>query len=164
MSRAFVKEPDGDETSGELPELPQSAHPNHVTPAGLAALEARAAALEAERRALLAAGDGLSRRPALARLERELRYVTARIASAIVTQPPECPEAVAFGCLVTVADEAGAERRFRIVGEDEADPGRGKISWVSPLARALDGAQVGDLVTWPKPSGAVELEVLGIGV
>ncbi|MEM7226698.1 MAG: GreA/GreB family elongation factor [Pseudomonadota bacterium] len=162
MSRAFVKEPDGDETAGELPDLPLSPHPNYVTPEGLAALEARRATLEAERRTF--AGDELSRRPALTRLAREQRYIEARLASAILVEAgAEAPEAVGFGCWVTVADEDDVEFRVRIVSEDEADPAHGKVSWVSPLARALEGAEVGDLVTWPKPSGPVELEVLAIG-
>ena len=161
MSRAFVKEPDGDETTGELPELPLSPHPNYVTPEGLAALEARRGALEAERRNF--AGDELARRPVLARLARELRYLESRLTSAILVESPTAPPAaVAFGCWVTVADEDGAERKVRIVGEDEADPENGKVSWISPLAQALDGAEVGDLVIWNKPSGAVELEVVAI--
>ena len=160
MSRAFVKEPDGDEASGELPELPQSPHPNYVTPRGLAALKARRDVLEAERRAI--AADDLAKRPALTRLSRELRYLEARIAAAILVETKQSPSAVAFGCRVTVADEAGAAQTFRIVGEDEADPEQGLISWVSPLARALDGAEIGDLVTWSKPNGAVELEVVAI--
>lgn len=161
MSRAFVKEPDGDETAGELQDLPISPHPNYVTPAGLAQLEARLAALEEERGAH--SGGDFSDQPALTHLAREIRYVEARLATAQVIDPADHPAGtVGFGNLVTVEDEAGGERRFAIVGEDEADPAQGKISWVSPLARALRGAKVGDLVTWQRPSGDVEIEIKDI--
>lgn len=163
MSRAFVKEPDGDETAGELQDLPISPHPNYVTSRGLAELQARLAALEAER-AAHSSGD-FSDQPALAHLGREIRYVEARLATAQVIDPAGHPAGTAgFGNLVTVEDESGAEQRFEIVGEDEADPAQGKLSWVSPLARALSGAEIGDLVTWPRPSGDIEVEITKIEI
>jgi transcription elongation GreA/GreB family factor len=164
VSRAFVKEPDGDETAGELPELPLSPHPNYATPAGLAALERRRAVLEAEQTALADEGESLAAKPARARVARELRYLEARIGSAILVDSADQPaDRVAFGALIRVEDEDGRQRVFRIVGEDEADPERGKVSWVSPLARAARGAEVGDLITWRRPSGDCELEILEIG-
>jgi transcription elongation GreA/GreB family factor len=163
MSGAFVKEPDGDESVGELPDLPLSPHPNYVTPAGLTQLKDRLAAFEAERQAVSAKTDDLASRPALARLGREVRYFEARIASAILMDPAKQPPGqVAFGAIVAVADENDRRREFQIVGEDEADPDHGKVSWVSPLARALRDARVGDLITWRRPSGDTELEVLEI--
>lgn len=69
---------------------------------------------------------------------------------------------IAFGTRVEVVDEQGRRQRWRIVGEDEAEPEAGRISWSSPLARALIGARVGEVVTWPRPSGEVELEVVGL--
>lgn len=164
MSRAFVKEPDGDETAGELADLPLSPHPNYVTPAGLAQLKQRLAGHVAEQAALGAAEDSLVARPHLARIAREARYLEARIGAALLVDPSGQPSnRVAFGARVRVSDEAGAERVFQIVGEDEADPEIGKVSWVSPLARALDDGEVGDLITWRRPSGDLELEILEIG-
>ncbi len=162
MSRAFVKEPDGG-PGDDQPELPQSPHPNYVTEAGLAALEARRQELEAARRDLKADEGDLSKQSHLAQVERELRYVEARRQSAIGVDPAAQPlDEVAFGARVTLEDEHGGAREVAIVGEDEADPPAGKIAWVSPLARALAGAKVGDLVTWSRPVGDLELEVVAI--
>ena len=161
MSRAFTKEPDGDMVADDTPERPRSEHPNHVTPAGLAALEARRAGLAAERAAQAAAG--LQGKPALAHAERELRYFDARIEDAIGVDPATQPAGeVRFGARVTVADEAGRARDFTLVGEDEADAAAGKVSWLSPLARALAGGRIGDLVTWRRPAGDLELEITAI--
>ncbi len=163
MSRAFVKEPDGDETAGELPALPLSSHPNYVTPPGLTALTARQKALQSEHAALTGAGGSFAATPALARLARELRYLEARVGSAIPVDPAAQPaDRVGFGALVRVEDEEGQTREFQIVGEDEADPKQGKVSWVSPLARAAEDGQVGDLITWRRPNGDKELEILSI--
>ena len=164
MSRAFVKEPDADETAGELVDLPLSSHQNFVTPAGLAQLKERLVSFEAERSELAAYEAGaLVAKPALARIEREIRYFEARIASAIPVDAARQPAGkVAFGAVVRVADEQGREREFQIVGEDEADPEQGKVSWVSPLARAACDGEVGDLITWRRPSGDTELEILEI--
>jgi transcription elongation GreA/GreB family factor len=163
MSRAFVKEPDGDETAGALPARPLSPHANYVTPAGLRQLQDPLVALEAERRACADTAGELTSKPTLSRLAREIRYFEARIASAIVVDPSGQPAGrVAFGAAVRLADEAGRPREVRIVGEDEAAPEQGKISWVSPLARALAGAEVGDTITWHRPTGDKELEVLEI--
>ena len=163
MSGAFVKEPDGDESVGELPDLPLSPHPNYVTPVGLTQLKQRLAAFEVERQSIAAKTDDLASRPALARLGREIRYFEARIASAILTDLAQQPSGqVAFGAIVAVADEDDKRHEFHIVGEDEADPDNGKVSWVSPLARALRDAEVGDVITWRRPSGDTELEVLEI--
>lgn len=163
MSHAFVKEPDGDETVGELPDLPISPHPNFVTPAGLATLKQRLLAFEEERDGLLAAGADLVSRPALAHAEREIRYLKARIESAIPVDPAGQPrDRVAFGARVKVVDGDDKEQSFQIVGEDEAEPAKGRVSWVSPLAQALRDGAVGDAITWRRPSGDVDLEILAI--
>ncbi len=159
MSRAFVKEGTGD--LDPLPDLPVSPHPNWVTPAGLAGLRARLAAVQADLARLRARAERLDKLPEAA-AERDIRYLEARLASAILVTPPAAPAEVAFATEATVADEDGRETRWRIVGEDEADPARGWISPQAPLARALLGARVGDTVTWAKPAGTVTLEVLAI--
>jgi transcription elongation GreA/GreB family factor len=138
MSRAFVKEDDA--AVEDLPERPISTAPNLVTPQGLAAIEAEVARLTD---ALTSAGEDRAER---ARIGRDLRYWTARRGSAHVQPPPEDCSIVRFGCTVTLDRDDGRHQVFRIVGEDEADPERGTISYVSPLARALMGKQQGDTV------------------
>jgi transcription elongation GreA/GreB family factor len=163
MSRAFINEDAQSEAQAELPERPQSPHPNYVTPQGLAALERRLADLLAERSALSGDAEAMSQEAALRRIDRDARYVGARIDRAIVVNLGEQPRGeVAFGATVCVRDAAGEGRVYVIVGEDEADAAVGKVSWVSPLAKALLGAQVEDVVTWGRPSGNVDLEVLSI--
>ena len=152
MSRAFTRESDDD--PGVVPERAVSAHPNLVTAAGLAALEAQVRSLEGERSAARSAGDAAQR----ARIERDLRYFAQRLASARVVPPAAAPDRVRFGVQVTVRREGGGEQSFRLVGEDEADAARGLLSWVSPLAQALLGHEPGDVVRFQ--SG--ELEILGL--
>jgi len=161
MSRAFVRE-DAPDATPQLPDLPVSAHPNHVTPAGLAQLHARLAGAQVELARLRARADRLDKLPE-ATAERDIRYLQARIASAILADPASQPQdRVAFGAEVTVRDENGRSTVFAIVGEDEADAARRQIAPHSPLAQTLIGAKVGDLVDWPRPSGAVTLEVTAI--
>lgn len=165
MSRAFVKESDGDQPGDELPERPQSPHPNYVTAAGLKALESQLEKLQKERRELAEASDpALLDREHQKLVERDLRYVQERIDRAQVIDPTTLPQdRVGFGATVDTVDENDEKRRFVIVGEDEADPKLGKISWVSPLARALTGARVGDTVAWTRPAGDLALEIEAIG-
>lgn len=160
MSRAFVKE-DGPDTE-PLPDLPVSAHPNFVTPRGLQALRDRLAATQAELQRLKARADRLDLLPEKA-AERDIRYLEARLASAILVDPATQPQGeVAFATRVTVADEEGRETAYEIVGEDEADAARNRIAPQSPLARALLGARVGDVVEWRRPAGTLALEVIAI--
>ena len=150
MSRAFVKE--SDDAGEPLPELAISPHPNFVTPEGLRLVEARIEKLEAELKAARAADD----KPLLARVRRDLRYWTKRRASARVVEPTAEPDVARFGVTVSLrfADD-GSEARFKIVGEDEADPARGLVSFVSPLAKALLGKKVGDEVRAPERAAEV---------
>lgn len=161
MSRSFVK--DADESVGERqPDIPLSEHPNYVTPQGLAQLRTRLVARRERRDALRAELETLPQQRELAEVERELRWLTQRVDSAIevdVTQQPR--DRVAFGALVTVESEEG-QARYRIVGEDEADVEHGRVSYVSPLAKALLGARVGDEVTWQRPAGDVLIEVIRV--
>lgn len=160
MSRAFVKEGDG--ALDPLPDLPISSHPNYVTPTGLAALQARLRDTQATLTQLKARADRLDKLPEAA-AERDIRYIEARLRSAILIDPASQPlTEVAFGLIVTVADEHGTEHRFQITGEDEADASAGRITPQSPLARALLGAVPGDTVRWKKPSGTTELDILTI--
>ncbi len=160
MSRAFVKE-DGPDTT-PLPDLPISPHPNYVTPRGLAALRDRLATAQAELARLKARAERLDTLPERA-AERDIRYLEARLRSAIVVDPSDQPkDEVAFGARVTVIDEEDAETTYEIVGEDEADATAGRIAPQSPLARALTGARVGDAVEWTRPAGTVTLEIIRI--
>lgn len=160
MSRAFVKEGTGE--LEPLPDLPISPHPNYVTPRGLADLKARLLARQADLAALKARAERLDRLPEAA-AERDIRYLEARLRSAILVEAATRPVTeVQFGTRVRIEME-GAERVFEIVGEDEADADQGRIAPQSPLARALIGAEVGDTVMWRRPSGALELEILDIG-
>ncbi len=138
MSRAFVKEME--DAAEELPDRPVSPHPNYVTANGLAAIEAEGARLHAE---LAEVGDDRAQR---LHLERDLRYWQARRTSAEVIPPPEDNETVRFGATVTISRDDGREQTWTIVGEDEADPTRGTLPYVAPLAHALIGKSVGDTV------------------
>ena len=108
-------------------------------------------------------GDDLVNKLPLSQIGREIRYYEARIKQAIPVDPDQQPPGeVAFGAEVTVEDEDGEAKTRRIVGEDEADPAEGKVSWISPLAKALIDARAGDLVIWERPTGEVELEIISI--
>jgi len=144
MSVAFTREEDLEAQAADLPDRPISPHPNLVTPEGLAAIEAALAEAHAAYGTAQAKDDVSADRTAMARATRDLRYWSARRASAQLVHPPETTDSVAFGSTVTVEREDGRVQRFRIVGEDEADPKEGRISYVSPLARALSGKAVGE--------------------
>ncbi|MGX2029430.1 GreA/GreB family elongation factor [Methylocaldum gracile] len=162
MSRAFVKEPDGEQLGDDLPERPRSSYTNYVTPQGLAQLQRRVRELSAQKEALIG-NDDLGARQQLKQVERDLHYYEERVQSAVVVQPEaQSDDKVRFGSTVDVLDSDGQTLRFTIVGEDEADASHEKISWMSPLARALLEAQVGDVVTWKRPVGDKELEVVAI--
>ena len=163
MSRAFVKE--SDETEEPLPPRRISEHPNLVTPNGLEQLKDELGRLTARRAEALALGDDPAAREGLRHLDRDLVYVNARLASAELVDPAAQPkDQVAFGAFVTVREaadgaEPAASRTYVIVGEDEAEAESGKVSYVSPLARALNGARVGQSVVWKRPKGDLVLTV-----
>jgi len=162
MSRAFVKEPDEGAPVEGLPERQISDHPNYVTPAGLRQLEDKVGELETRRLALLDGEDDLAREQ-LVYVDRDLRYYTARLESAVPVAMNRQPRRkVAFGAAVSVSQNGGESRTFTIVGEDEADLKVGKISYVSPLAEALIDARVGKTVLWRRPAGNIELTVEAI--
>lgn len=162
MSRAFVKEDDAG-TPEEKVDLPISEHPNFVTPAGLQMLKDKVRQYEAERAELKEHDTELASQSHLPRVEQEVRYWEERLRTAILIDLAKQPrDKVAFGAVVTVEDDDGKKHDYQIVGEDEAEPQNGKVSYVSPLARALDGAEIGDLITWKRPAGDQELEVTAI--
>ena len=178
MNKAFVKESDGDdeEDAEAAPALPAGTR-NYMTTAGYRKLRDELGNLvRVERPNLVQVvawaasngdrsenGDYIYGKKRLREIDRRIRYLTKRIESAVVVDPgaQENVEQVFFGAWVTVADDAG-EFRYQIVGVDEADVGRGLISWLSPLARALMKARSGDLVRFQSPAGLRELEVVAI--
>lgn len=162
MSRAFVKDHE-DDADDALPELPISDHPNYVTPHGIALLRERLATAHARHDALKTAGnDALAEQRELSSLERELRWLNARVANAIEVDLSRQPrDRVAFGAIVTVEGDEG-QHRWQIVGEDEADAEHSLVSYISPLAQALLGARVGDEVRWHRPAGDTTIEVVKI--
>ena len=154
MSRAFVKEPDGPEAFDELPEKLVSEHRNLVTARGLELIEAEVECLSTQHAAAQAAND----RAAIARAQRDLRYWAQRRSTAEVIAPPGDAKTVQFGSTVTLIRDDSRQQKFRITGEDEADPAKGSISYVSPLAQALLGKVVGDTVA----AGTGEAEIVAI--
>jgi transcription elongation GreA/GreB family factor len=139
MSRAFVKDREDVE---DLPDRPISDLPNDVTQEGFDHIEQALAAAHAAQAAAQEAGD----RDALAGARRDVRYWSARRATAVVAPEPADNSVVRFGHTVTIVRGDDRQQTFRIVGEDEADPARGTISHASPLARALFGKGVGDTI------------------
>ena len=158
MAVAFTREEDYESQAADLPDRPISPHPNLVTATGLAAIEAQLAAARAAYGAAQTQGGVSTDRTAMARATRDLRYWSARRASAQLTEPEIMGQAVQFGRTVTFERGDGRRQTFRIVGEDEADPGQGSISYVSPLASALLGKTVGDVAL----VNGQEVDVVGV--
>ncbi len=159
LAVAFTKE-ESFETASEtlLPDRPVSPHPNLVTEAGLKALELQ---LQQAREAYDAASiieDVNERRRQTANPLRDLRYLAARLRTAQLVPYPTSSDTVTFGNTVTFRRDDARVQTYRIVGEDEADPKAGSISYVSPVARLLMGKAVGDVVE----AGGQELEIIAI--
>jgi transcription elongation GreA/GreB family factor len=153
MSKAFTKEPEGGDVYDDLPDRPISSH-NLVTPRGLELIEAALAELHAAHAEAHEADD----KPLLAKINRDLRYWTSRRATAQVVEPPEDATEVHFGSEVTLEREDGRRQTYKIVGEDEADPNSGTLSYVSPVAQAIIGKPVGETVQ----AGATEATIVEI--
>ena len=147
MSVAFTKE-ESAETASEtqLPDRPISPHPNLVTSAGLHALERQLQQAQAAYEAAQTIDDLNERRRQGSAPLRDARYFAARVRTAQVVPKPSSIDAVSFGSIVTFSRADGRIQTYRIVGEDEADPKAGTISYVSPVARALMGKGPGDVV------------------
>jgi transcription elongation GreA/GreB family factor len=159
LSVAFTKE-ESAETASEtlLPDRPISPHPNLVTATGLKALTRQ---LEEAREAYDAAQktEDINERRRLSAIPlRDIRYFSERVRTAQVVPDPPSSDVVAFGSTVTFGRADGRVQTYRIVGEDEADPKTGSISFASPVARSLIGQAVGDVVG----SGNQELEIVAI--
>jgi len=159
LSVAFTKE-ESSETAAEvlLPDRPISPHPNRVTQAGLKALELQLEQARAAYDATSAIEDVNERRRQAATPLRDTRYFAARVHTAEVVPDPASTDSVAFGSTVTFSRNDGRVQTYRIVGEDEADPKAGSISFVSPVARLLMGKAVGDVVG----AEGQELEIIAI--
>ena len=155
MSRAFVKEQDV-ESFEELPDRHISELPNDVTQEGMAQIDAALAAAQTAYAGAQAAND----RAAMAAASRDLRYWNTRRGTARIVLNSTDTTQVRFGSSVTILRDDGRRQTFRIVGEDEANPSRGTISHVSPLARALFGKSIGDRVK----AGDGEAEIRNIQV
>ena len=154
MSRAFVKEADGEDVFFDFPDRPVSGHKNFVTSRGLALIEATTTQLRAALRDAQARND----RGAIAELSRDLRYWAARLGNAELVPPTTNTDTLRFGQRVTIQRDDGRRQSFRLVGQDESDPARGLLSYVAPLALALTGKSVGDQVK----SGAGEVAIVAI--
>ncbi|WP_020168133.1 MULTISPECIES: GreA/GreB family elongation factor [Methylotenera] len=167
MSRGFVKEDDLEHAGTDVPERPISQHANYVTINGYKQLEDLAEALEKQRVDLSSKKDDQTAMQQLAVVNRDLRYVAARLESALIigenaTQAKADSQTVVFGAVVTVEDEAGNNHIYTIVGEDEADIKANKISYTSPLGQALIGHKLDEAVIWLRPAGNQELTITAI--
>jgi len=178
MSKAFTRETDvpEDEPRELGPALPHGVK-NYMTPAGHVSLKSELKALvevdrpEVVRTVSWAAsngdrsenGDYIYGKRRLREIDQRIRFVMKRLEIAEVVDPrDQDQDRVFFGATVTYRDHSGSERTVSIVGTDEVDPTRGRISWVSPVARALLRSREGDVVTLETPAGAEELEVVAI--
>lgn len=165
------------ELAGEGKPAPRPVTKNYITPAGHARLKREAEhLLNHERPELVktiawAASNGdrsenadyIYGKRRLREIDRRIRFLGKRLEGAEVIDPARAGvDQVYFGATVTYCDEAGVDHTVSIVGEDETDAARGRVSWVSPIARALAKARVGDVVTLRSPGGAAELEVTGV--
>jgi transcription elongation factor GreB len=169
MSKAFTKEDDAGDVLVPRPisPLPPGAR-NHLTAAGARRLREELAKLEAERPGLLArVGEagmrGADAKERLQHLEQRIAYLQQSLQSAeVAVVPPPPHDVVRFGATVTVRDQRGEETTYRIVGVDETNLDRNEVSWLSPIARALLNARVGQKVPFRFPAGAAQLEIVRI--
>jgi transcription elongation factor GreB len=166
VSKAFTHESDevtADEIAPVRPHWSAGAK-NYITREGADRLRQRLTVLLAEKRVLAGEGGELNpnAKAALSRLESAIQKLQATLDSIIVAEPPTDQTKIAFGASVRVRDEAGEEETYQIVGIDEADPGQGRISSASPLARAILTRQAGQKVRFQSPAGERELTILSV--
>ena len=177
MSKAFTKESEAEDDEPGLPPLPAGVK-NYITPAGFARLKAELLALiDNERPRIVEVvhwaasngdrsenGDYLYGKKRLREIDRRIRWLTRRLEVAELSDPSvhHGGDQVFFGATVRYAQADGREQTVTIVGMDEADSLAGQVSWISPVARALLKARVGDEVILHTPQGAQALEVLDV--
>ncbi len=176
MSKAFVKETGHEDDERGLAEAPVPAK-NYITPAGFARLKAELKRLvELERPEVVRTvswaasngdrsenGDYLYGKKRLREIDRRVRFLIKRLENAsVVDNAGRDSEQVFFGATARVRARSGAERSVTIVGADEVDPARGRVSWISPVASALLKARVGDVVVLDTPAGVERLEILHV--
>jgi transcription elongation factor GreB len=178
MSKAFVREADVDDDEDiAAPEVPAGSK-NYITPGGHRRLkEELLQLLDVERPEVVRTvswaasngdrsenGDYIYGKKRLREIDRRIRFLTRRLDAAEVVDPASRPptDQVFFGATVRYADGAGREQEITIVGIDEVDPARGRVSWISPVARALTKAREGDTVQLRTPAGVETLEILEV--
>ena len=144
MSVAFTKESDAEAVAANLPDRPIPAHANLVTPRGLAQIDAELTAARAAYDAARSSDAITTDRSAMAQATRDLRYWAARRATAQLIETRPAGGKAGFGSTISFERADGRQQSYSIVGDDEADPANGSVSYVSPLARAMIGKQVGD--------------------
>ncbi|MGH8686723.1 MAG: transcription elongation factor GreB [Burkholderiales bacterium] len=178
MSKAFVRESGGDDEALAPEPRPASAPArNYITPAGFARLDAeRKRLVEVERPDVVRTvswaaangdrsenGDYIYGKRRLREIDRRVRTLIKRLEAArVVDNAGRDDDQVYFGAAVLVRSAARGEQRVTILGADEVDTARGRVSWVSPIARALLKARVGDRVTLRTPGGEEDLDVLDV--
>lgn len=165
MSRAFVRESD------DLPERPSLARrtsplppgaPNHITPDGARRFRDELERLAQVERPRLAAAEDPDSKRRLQETNRRIDQLQQCLETAVVVPPPADTQRVQFGATVTVRERDGEETRYRIVGVDEVDLDRGWVSWVTPIARALLNARMGERMRFKSPAGERELLVVAV--
>ncbi|MEK6580175.1 MAG: transcription elongation factor GreB [Bdellovibrionota bacterium] len=177
MSKAFVKESDGDEEETEVSSIIPAGTKNYITPVGAERLKAELKALLYEERPKVVQtvswaasngdrsenGDYIYGKRRLREIDRRIRFLTKRIQSFEIVDPSkQKSERILFGAKVTIEDEDGKKKIFQIVGIDESDPAHGKVSWISPIAKAVLNKEVGDVVNLRTPRSEEELEIVGV--
>ena len=177
MSKAFTKESDGDDPDQEADDDLPGGFKNYITPAGYRRLNDELRRLWDDERPKLVEtitwaasngdrsenGDYIYGKRRLREIDRRIRFLSKRMDSAVVVDNTgRDHDHVYFGATVTIVGKDDQERTVSIVGIDELDPARGRVSWVSPIAKALMKAEVGDVVTLRTPGGAEQIEVVGI--
>lgn len=177
MSKAFTKESDSDDEAPdvELQSLPTKK--NYITPSGFARLKSELHLLLNKTRPDLtqvvawAASNGdrsenadyIYGKRRLREIDRRIRFLSKRLEIAEVIDPKEVKSTkIQFGATVTYSQEDGAQKTISIVGIDESEPGRGKVSWISPLAKVLLNQEAGEAVTFRSPKGEEELEIIEV--
>lgn len=175
MSKAFLKESDDESNLDGLPKISDLLPPgvkNLMTPEGAQRIRDELRHLiEVERPRIektLSDDDGhgphaAAQKQRLQEMDRRIRLLTRRVDTLEVVDPKsQDPDEALFGATVTVRSNEEGERTYQIVGVDESNPSLGKVSWISPIAKTLNHARVGDVITFKRPKGDLDLEIVSI--